>query len=208
MNRLRGRRTVSVVARGLAALGLALLFAAIAVAIVAGTRADGDDTAAAETSAPTTPTETTPAEPAPTPTPVAVRLRGLRGFDPEGDGRERDETAPLATDAEPATFWQTESYRSFFKNGVGLLLDAGEPVTLTRVVVTTDTPGVVASLRVGATPNGPFAAVSGAKPLTRTTTFTPQARAGRYVVVWIEDIPDGGSAHVNEVRAWRAGGSP
>jgi hypothetical protein len=200
---------VSVVARGLAALGLALLFAAIAVAIVAGIRTDGDDTAAADTGAPTTPAETTPAEPAPSPAPtrVAVRLRGLRGFDPEGDGRERDETAPLATDGEPATFWQTENYRSFFKNGVGLLLDAGEPVTLTRVVVTTDTPGVVASLRVGATPGGPFAPVSRAKPLARTTTFTPQARAGRYVVVWVEEIPDGGSAHVNEVRAWRAGGS-
>jgi hypothetical protein len=197
------------VARGLAAVGLALLFAAIAVAIVTGTRADGHDTAAADTSAPTPPAEATVRKaPTSTPPPVSVRLRGVRGFDPEGDGRERDETAPLATDGEPATFWQTESYRSFFKNGVGLLLDAGEPVTLTRVVVTSDTPGVVVSLRVGATPNGPFTAVSRAKPLTRTTSFTPQARAGRYVVAWVEEIPDGGSAHVNEVRAWRAGGSP
>ncbi len=195
--------------RGLVALGLAVLFAAIAVAVLAGVRTDGDDApaAAADTPKPTPPaTQTTPKQPA-APRPVAVALRGLRGFDPEGDGRERDETAPLATDGKQQTFWQTERYTSFFKDGVGLLLDATRPVTVSRVVLTTDTPGIVASIRVGAAPEGPFTAVSQAKRLTARTTFTPRPRKGRYVVVWIEDIPNGGAGHVNEVRAWRRGGA-
>jgi hypothetical protein len=191
--------------RWLAAAGLAVLVVAVTVAVARGLRS-GDETAATApaTTAAKASTEKKAAK-APAPAPVVVRLRGLKGFDPEGDGRERDDTAALATDGDVSTGWQTESYTSFFKDGVGLLLDAGKPVTLTRVVVTTDTPGVSAGIRIGTRPEGPFAPVTQVKKLGARTTFIPRPRKGRYVVVWIDEIPNGGSAGVDEVRAWRAG---
>jgi hypothetical protein len=192
--------------RALAVVGLALLFGGAAVAVLAG-RGDGGETAAAPARTTPPPTSAAPAPAAPPAPPrlVAVPLRGLRGFDPEGDGRERDETAPLATDGDPATYWQSERYTSFFKDGVGLLLDAGRSVRVTRVVVVSGTPGVAASIRVGASADGPFTPVSPTKRLGASTAFQLRPRPARYVVVWVEDIPDGGAAHVNEVRAQRAG---
>ncbi len=187
--------------RFVAGAGLVLLVAGFTAAVVAGLRAGGDNTTA------TAPTAERPAAPTKQPSEpkqVPVPLRGLRGYDPEGDGREGDETAPLATDGEQATSWQTERYTSFFKDGVGLLLDADAPVTITSVVVWTETPGITASVRVGPSPDGPFTSVTPTKPLTARTTFAPKERKARYLVVWIGDIPDGGTGHVNEVRAFRA----
>ncbi len=193
--------------RLLAVAGFAAFCVGIAVAVLAGVSSGGDEQAEPTPPPATQAAETTAAAPAPAPPKrVAVKLRGLRGYDPEGDDRERDEMASLATDGDATTAWQTENYSSFFKDGVGLLLDAGQPVALTRVVVQTDTPGVTAAIRVGPSPAGPFTQVTQAKRLSRTTTFTPRPRRARYVVVWIDDIPGGGTAEVNEVRAWRAGG--
>ncbi len=55
-------------------------------------------------------------------------LAAAGAFDPEGDGRERDEEAGLAVDGRRDTAWRTEQYSSFFKDGVGLVLDAGRRV--------------------------------------------------------------------------------
>jgi hypothetical protein len=38
------------------------------------------------------------------------------------------------------------------------------------------------------------------RPLTGRTSFAVARRPGRYVVVWIVDIPDGGAAEIGEVR--------
>ncbi|MBX5475390.1 MAG: serine/threonine protein kinase, partial [Thermoleophilia bacterium] len=43
-------------------------------------------------------------------TPVA--LRGVGDYDPQGSGGEHGETAPAATDGDPATSWYTETYAS------------------------------------------------------------------------------------------------
>jgi hypothetical protein len=191
------------VQRLLAAIGLAGVLLAVVVAVISGASSGDDEAAPARTA--TTAKPTTPPANTRAPAPVVVSLRGLSGFDPEGDGRERDDLASLAADGDVSTAWETESYTSFFKDGVGLLLDAGKTVTLTRVVVTTETPGVSAGIRVGASADGPFTPVTPVKKLGARTTFTPRKRKGRYVVVWIDEIPGGGSASVNEVRAWRAG---
>jgi len=186
----------------LAGAGLVLLVAGVVAAVMAGLRAgDGATTATAPPAEATT--VTTPKQ-AVEPKQVPVPLNGLRGYDPGGDGREGDDTASLATDGKQVTAWTTERYTSFFKDGVGLLLDAGKPVTLKQVVVTTDTPGIAGSLRVGPGPDGPFVSVTPTKPLSARTPFTLKPRKARYLVVWISDIPDGGSGHVNEVRAFRA----
>ena len=58
---------------------------------------------------------------------TAIALQGVRAYDPRppGDNSEHDDEAPLATDGSARTFWKTETYNTFFKPGVGLVLDAG-----------------------------------------------------------------------------------
>ena len=190
--------------RWLALLGMIALAGGFVVAVLAGigTGDVGTPTPRVATATPAPkPTNTTP----PPARAVRVALRGISGYDPEGDEQEQDDLAPLATDGSAATAWRTESYSSFFKQGVGLLLDAGEPVTIRKVVVATDTPGVTAGLRVGSSPAGPFTVVAKPKRLSANTTFVPRAQRARYLVLWIDALPGGeGSAEITEVRAWAA----
>lgn len=141
--------------------------------------------------------------------PQPIRLRALGAYDPPpGDGREKDELAPLATDGDPATAWTTETYDTWgYKPGVGLVLDAGRPVRPARVLVRTDTPGFVAELRSGASAAGPFQTVSAGRTATPTTVYplAAGAPARRYLLLWITQVGSapgaGGAAHVSEVRA-------
>ncbi len=140
-------------------------------------------------------------KPAPKPpAPVKIAVTGIGAYDPEGDQSENGGDARFATDGNPATAWKSERYRAAFtKSGVGLVLDAGRPVKATNVVLTTDTPGYKAQVRVGDAPTGPFAAISGSKTTARRTTFALKARSGRYLMLWIMSMPAGGTAAVNEV---------
>ena len=97
----------------LAAVALGAFLVAFGVAVMLGL---GDDKSAAvppqiPTTATTTRTREKPARPKPAPW---VRLTAVGAFDPEGDGCERNEEAPLAVDGRPTTIWRTEHYSSFF----------------------------------------------------------------------------------------------
>jgi hypothetical protein len=163
------------------------------------------------TVAPRTTTRATTTRRARTPTAPPnprIKLTAVGAYDPEGDGHENDDLAPLAVDGDPTTFWKTEHYHSFGKTGVGLVLDARRTRPIARVVVSTDTAGSSAEIEVGRNPNGPFHLVTAAQPLTGTTTFKLAKRPiGRYVVVWITALPSAaGEAHVTEVRAFARAG--
>lgn len=180
---------------------LALLLLALGAAVVLGLRHDGSTGALAPAPAPAARSATAP-KPRPAPAPRArfVKLIAAGAYDPEGDGRERDEEAPLAVDGQESTSWRTERYSRFFKTGVGLVLDAGRRVRITQVVVDTPTPGIRAEIRLGSTREGPFARVSASKTLTARTVFPVAKRGGRYVVVWITALPPGSAGGVSEVR--------
>jgi hypothetical protein len=193
------RRTVPrerLVAAG--ALGALLLGLWLAVA-----RGLEEDTTAPEAAptiteaAPTTPTTPTRAKPGPAP---FVRLAAAGAYDPEGDGRERDEEAGLAVDGRRDTAWRTEQYSSFFKDGVGLVLDAGRRIRVERVVVDVPAPGARAAILLGNERDGPFTTVAPARPLSGRTRFAVAGRPGRYVMIWIVDVPDGNAAEIAEVR--------
>jgi hypothetical protein len=160
-----------------------------------------------ESAAPEPPVTTArPSKPKPPATPKQraapfVPLSAAGALDPEGDGRERDEEAGLAVDGRQDTTWRTERYARFFKEGVGLVLDAGRRVRLERVVVDAPASGGRAAIRLGDDRDGPFATVSPPRALTGRTTFPVARRSGRYVVVWIVDVPDGGAVEIAEVRA-------
>ncbi|MGH3042398.1 MAG: protein kinase domain-containing protein [Gaiellaceae bacterium] len=130
-----------------------------------------------------------------------VRIQALADFDPQGDGTEHPESVSAATDGDAATYWTTEEYESFEKSGVGLMLDAGSRVGLSRIVVVTDTPGFRATILGGSTRRD-FVDVAGEQQLRRRTAFEVDTRGEpfRYYVVWITD--PNGRAHVNEVRAF------
>ena len=174
------------------------------VIVIASATSGGGSSSRPTTTAATTVTRPTTTAPAPRPRQVAVRLTGTGAYDPEGDGHENDDLAPLAVDGDPTTFWKTEHYsKTFFKKGVGLVLDAGRSLGLSRVVVETDGRGSSAQIQLGNNPAGPFHAVSADRPLNGTTTYTlTKGAAGRYIVIWITALPQAlGEAHVTEVRA-------
>ena len=185
--------------RLLAAVALAAFLAALAVAVLTGL--GDDDNAAGPPRVPTTGTKTpareTPARPRPAPW---VTLTAVGAFDPEGDGQERNDEAPLAVDGRASTFWRTEHYSSFFKSGVGLVLDMGRRARVERVLVDAPVPGSTAEIQLGDSPQGPFRAVTPARALTLRTSFSVPRRTGRYVVVWITGMPQDSAAEVSEVR--------
>jgi eukaryotic-like serine/threonine-protein kinase len=133
-----------------------------------------------------------------------VQLRAVADFDPFGDNREEHpEAVPAATDGNRETFWTTETYSDFEKDGVGIVLDAGEPVELSRLTVVTDTPGFTAMILAGSRAGGPFEDVSESQELVGRTPFEVDTRGEplRYYLIWITALD--GTAHVNEVRGFR-----
>lgn len=186
-------------ARILAGGALAALLLALGWAVANGL---GDDEAAPDAPGRTAVAATSRPKPSPSRARQArlVELTAVGAFDPEGDGHERDDEAPLAVDGKLDTFWRTEHYTRFFKSGVGLVLDAGHRVRVERVVVDSGTPGMRAEIRLGNGPIGPFTRVSSAKTLAARTTFPVAKRSGRYVVVWITGLPPESAGEVAEVR--------
>jgi predicted Ser/Thr protein kinase len=137
----------------------------------------------------------------------SVRLAGIRAYDPFGDGHEHDAHAHLATDGDPSTSWETETYHASFaaigKAGVGLVVDAGRRVRLHQLGFSTATPGFTAEIRAGDASGGPFAAVVGAsRTAAGETTYAISGGEHRYYVIWITDLgPTSSAVRINEVRA-------
>jgi serine/threonine-protein kinase len=76
---------------------------------------------------------------------IQIELVDSSDYDPEGDGTEHPEEAPFAIDEDSAgSAWTSETYQTPTfepKSGVGLWVDAGEPVNATAMEVLTPTPG-------------------------------------------------------------------
>jgi len=138
-------------------------------------------------------------------TTASVRLHGVGDYDPQGDGSEYGSKAPLATDGNPSTAWYTEHYDSpafgGLKSGLGLVLDARRAVKLGKLTVTTSTPNFTARILAGNSPTGGFSPDSTTQSVGATTTFTLNGKSARYYVVWITQLPPGGYAQIQEVRA-------
>ena len=141
-------------------------------------------------------------------TPVGVS--GLTSYDPfASDQDEHSERAGDVTDGDRGTYWPTEDYRDDTmagKKGVGVVVDAGRPVTLARITVVTDTPGFKAEIQATNSVGGTPEKVSANQVVKSTTRFTIDETAPkRYFIVWITSFAEGMTvAHVNEVRAFRA----
>jgi serine/threonine-protein kinase len=137
-----------------------------------------------------------------------VAVAGVTSYDPfASDQNEHSELAGQATDGNPGTHWSTEDYRDDTmagKKGVGVVVDAGRPIAVSRITVVTDTPGFNAEIDATNIEGGTPAKVSDNKVVGRTTSFAIDKGAPkRYYVVWITKLAAGTTlAHVNEVRAF------
>lgn len=184
--------------RLLVASALATFLVGLGLAVVLGL--GGDETTTASPTTSTTPRrQPQPRAPRP-PATRLVQLTAAGAFDPEGDGQERDEEASLAVDGRRNTFWRTERYSNFFKNGVGLVLDAGRRVRVEQVIVDSPTPGIQAEIRVGWARKGPFASAAPARTLASRTRFSVGRRPARYIVVWVVELPPESAGEIAEVR--------
>jgi serine/threonine-protein kinase len=133
-----------------------------------------------------------------------VQLRGLTGYDPQGDGQEHNYLAGLATDSSTLTAWTTETYNgpdfAGLKSGVGLVLAAGGPVKLASLTVTTPTPGFTAEIQSGNSPTGGFTVDSFSQKVNGKTTFTLNGNTATYYLIWITRLPSTHAA-ISEVTA-------
>jgi serine/threonine-protein kinase len=182
------RRRRTPIAAILIAIGLAAAVAALAVALIR------------ENDSPSGPSSARGGGGAP------IGLAGVGAYDPPpGDGQEHNDDASKATDSSPATYWETQHYKSSLaslgKRGVGLVLDAGRSVTVHEVTVTTDTPGFTAEIQAGDSATGPFHSVSASQTVSGQTTFDLSDAQARFLVVWITNLGSQASAHVNSVSA-------
>jgi putative peptidoglycan lipid II flippase len=149
----------------------------------------------------------------------------LRPFDPEGNDQEHGADLPFLIDNSRETFWRTETYsREDFgglKDGVGFVIDLGEPATVDAVIL--DVPAQAQGFGVELRTADEVPA-----DLEDTVEVVPSQIAGesvelrpaealraRYLVVWITSpLPEVGSqpnpyrASVSEVNVLGTRGAP
>ena len=175
--------------------GLALLIVAAAAFALYRSSRGSDTTAPSQQSTATTSAGTTASAP--------VHVVAIHDFDPEGHPpSENPDQTTLAIDGDPATGWQTSTYRGdpalgLIKSGVGLLLDFGSDQTVGSVDLTLT--GKPTSVSLYAAPSGTTTSPEDLSSLTRlgsmtvdqtATTFRLDAPVTtRYLVVWLTRLP-------------------
>ena len=118
---------------------------------------------------------------APPPAPAAagrslvVKPVKATAFSPRGEA-DNPQSAGLAIDGDPATAWSTDTYLDTvpfpgFKDGVGLLLQLPQPVTLSAVTVDLDSAGTVVQIR--SSPTATPATLDDTAALTAPTPTQP-----------------------------------
>jgi hypothetical protein len=141
---------------------------------------------------------------------LPIAILSATGFDPQGDGNEKNTQAPRVYDGNPATGWTSEGYNSanfggLGKKGVGVRLDLGQPTSVNKVVL--DLGAGPLDVTVYAAPKGSLegttvigtATAAGGRVQLTAAGVMPQAQ---YVIVWFTKLaPDGGRfrASISEI---------
>jgi hypothetical protein len=146
-----------------------------------------------------------------------VQVHAAAVLDP-ADGQENSDEIGNATDGNEETFWETDRYRrnarfGNLKEGVGLIIDAGDPVRARQLQLDAGLAGGRAEVRAAKDQSGSidgWEVVGSARTLEQgRTTF--ELRSGepyRWYMVWITELPPAGpdageptfQARVDEVR--------
>ena len=149
-------------------------------------------------------------------TEIALAHGAATDYDPEGDGSEHPEETGQAIDSNPTgTAWSTETYEAEDfgnKSGVGIYVDAGQPVEASAVELRMAEPG--ADVEIYAVPGGGGAPadISGWKRVgaardigTRERIDLSGPAVSQLYLVWITKLPeaDDGSgfrAEISDIR--------
>ena len=124
-----------------------------------------------------------------------IAIRSATGFDPQGDHTENNSQAAKVYDGNPATTWSSELYTTAqfgsLKQGVGLLLDLGQPTSVHTVTIDLANGPLDVTVYAATSPNiqgatvvGTASAASGRIQL-KASTVMPQSR---YVTVWFTSL--------------------
>ena len=180
---------------GLVAAALLLLLALV----VAYNVGRGKTPLGAEPDDPTTAPTTQSAD-----EPAAITGTTASDLDPQGDPPEEyPDLAPLAVDGDPATVWRTETYFDQFgpgglKTGVGLYVDLGDEREVSRIDLTLMGAPTQVTYYLTDTEPTTIADLTPLEEVTvdsdRSTTTLDEPVTGRYLVVWLSELPevDGG----------------
>ena len=187
-SRILSSRSVSIV-------GILLVLAGVLVALALvelGGESDkpNSEVAGSETEAPSSGTK--------------IELSNPVDFDPDGDdGEEHPDEVDLAIDGDPSTFWLTSTYQAgpaleaSGKPGVGLIVEADEPVIARDIEVQTENPGWTAEIY--AIEGEPPSDLSGwgepisAQPLVANqeeTTIPLNEKEADHFLIWITELTE------------------
>ncbi|WP_030163291.1 protein kinase family protein [Spirillospora albida] len=137
---------------------------------------------------------------------TAVEQRWMGGSDTSiGDN------VGAVIDGSPKAVWHSQSYsdRKFgnFLRGLGVLIDMGRPVTVSKVQVAMPDSGATIELRVGGKATHDLPQVAQATSEAGEFTLKPASTAkGRYVVVWFTELPSSPRAQLGEVTVYGTAG--
>lgn len=189
---------------------VALVLGALVISLVVVAINNAGENAAQETASPTEQATTgdggtTPGE-STSPTGPFEIVAG-QDFDPaadNGNDEENPDLVPLAFDGDPDTGWPTLRYHNNpqmggLKPGVGIVLDLGEPRTVTEVELLLEAPGPTVELRVPADPAVTSAPMTSQSEWTvlateaeapQTTVLTAEAATEtRFLMVYFTTLP-------------------
>jgi eukaryotic-like serine/threonine-protein kinase len=131
-----------------------------------------------------------------------IKLTAVAAYDPFGTGGEHDDTVTNATDGNPSTFWETESYQDLhaLKPGVGIVFDAGHEVSPKEIVVRASGIDLRARIETGSSRTTATHIASQTLQIDGRRTFRIlRGVPARYFMLWITQVI--GSARVYEVKA-------
>lgn len=150
------------------------------------------------------------------PTPIPLSADQVRIVDPQGDRTELDGVEAIVDD-DLSTAWETDTYlgdRRFglLKDGMGILINLGEPRRVASVTVEMSTAGAVAELRTG--DSDPGATREGDRQVLETYTPVGQPKSEgstmvftldsdtsyQYLMIWFTELPPAGDNYKLEVQ--------
>ena len=129
---------------------------------------------------------------------VKVKVESATSFDPERDGQEREDLAPLAIDDDKTSGWQTDGYNQNFgpggyKHGVGLVLDLGRSREVGKLILDLAPTGGSELTIYGADDSRPstlegWTELAGPKTGQDQVTFNLEGRH-HYLLIWFTSLP-------------------
>ncbi|MFI5778419.1 lipid II flippase MurJ [Nocardia sp. NPDC051570] len=164
--------------------------------------------------APQEPTAGTSSSAAPPAAGAPIPVTAVSVFSPEGtpDGTG---TVNAVTGNDPTKVWRTDQYRQQFpayKQGLGILATLGSPSRLSKVTITSPSPGTVVEIRTSPTASPTIdqtQLVGQATLADGSTDIAVRAdQPARYVLVWITALADRGGQFQSSIASIRFEAAP